>query len=281
MLVGHNGAGKTTLLSCITQAIPLSRQDMNQASYTVLQVGQQADIPAFIRGECADLAEKKRSLWAFICYHWPVQIAGVTKKQITKSESLPGKNGKVDKSEIEKDVFYYLRKLGFKPELDNLDEQVHAFLHKPSGQGLSGGEVKKLFTATFLAIAKHAQVDVLILDEITAGMDVGSLLAFQKMMEDFHKKNRDIILFEVSHRTDSSCHGLNQKGKAIWVVSNEKGSHPSIKVFEDYTKFSQWTESEDVQKKYVDIHRIKDEQYGAEWREYCFKNPISTGRKYG
>ncbi|MEC8063802.1 MAG: ATP-binding cassette domain-containing protein [Pseudomonadota bacterium] len=272
LLVGHNGAGKTTLLDCITQAIPNVDTKNNTQNYSVLQISQQTNIPAYVRGECKHLAKLNRSLFAFICYHWPNEIQGDKQKFLTQSETLPGKGFEVRRKDIEKKVYDNLRMLNFKPELEKIEKRIHPFFHS---LGLSGGEKQKLFAATFLAIAQFAKVDILILDEITAGMDSSSTFAFQNMMQDFQAENKDMIIFEVFHRTDCTKHGLNQRGKKIWMVSSEYDNKPAVKTFSSYTDFASWAATDEA-KYYLDVHDAgkTDEdmqESGSGWIEYHLK----------
>ncbi len=273
LVVGHNGAGKTTMLNAVAKAIPNVETGVNK-DYVVLQVGQQTDIPAYIRNTCQSLVQQQRSLWAFICYHWPHAIEGVNTATLKEANVLPGKDGKlVAKASIEKDVYENLEALSFKPEYgQSLSKEVHKYFHMNPGQGLSGGEVKKLFTAAFLAIAKHAKVDVLILDEVTAGLDASSLDAFQRIMNTFHKGNRDMIFFEVFHRTDSTNKGLNQNGKKIWSIGSDKGTSPAIRQFDNYQAFAQWAKTQSN----IKIQDVSPTEDGG-WLEYWFVN--HTGSK--
>ena len=141
------------------------------------------------------------------------------------------------------------------------------------GQGLSGGEVKKLFTAAFLAIAKHAKVDVLILDEVTAGLDASSLDAFQSIMNTFKSNNREMIFFEVFHRTDSTSKGLNQNGKKIWSIGSNKGTLPAIQQFDNYQAFAQWAQKQGNIKT-QDVSPTGD----AGWLEYWFINNTGSNQ---
>jgi len=275
LVVGHNGAGKTTMLNAVAKAIPNVKKTGANKDYVVLQVGQQTDIPAYIRNTCQSLVQQQRSLWAFICYHWPHVIEGVNIATLKEANVLPGKDGElVAKANIEKDVYENLTKLSFKPEYgQSLSKEVHKYFHMNPGQGLSGGEVKKLFTAAFLAIAKHAKVDVLILDEVTAGLDASSLDAFQSIMNTFKSNNREMIFFEVFHRTDSTSKGLNQNGKKIWSIGSNKGTLPAIQQFDNYQAFARWAQNQSNIKT-QDVSPTGD----GGWLEYWFINKTGSNQ---
>ena len=188
---------------------------------------------------------------------------------------VPGRQA-CSRDEIEREIYSYLREMNFLPNL-KLEKDLHQYLHMAQGAGLSGGEVGKLYMGVFLAIAKFAGIDVLVLDEVTAGLDMKTQKQYIDILNTFRKNNPSTSIFEVTHSTTNTSIGLNQKDKQIWVIhATDNDSEPSLKTFVDFEAFEEWAASTAAQKfiETVTIPISKDATISMQ--SFEFKNPLQA-----
>jgi len=170
VIMGPNGSGKSTLAKIIA-GHPLFQRKKGE----ILFEGK--DIFSF-------LPEQRAQMGIFISFQYPVEISGVSNFYFLFSAYNALKKEKKEKVVSEDDFHKIIdakaKKLNILPE----------FINRNINVGFSGGEKKKNEILQMLVLDPK----IAILDEIDSGLDIDALKCIAKVIEDFKKRGKTLIL---------------------------------------------------------------------------------------
>lgn len=194
-IIGPNGGGKTTLIKLILGILEPSEGEIKIFGHTVEEAKQHYDI-GYVSQKVMDLNMS-----------FPATVEEVVSSGRSSQTSFFSRFTKKDREIIESAL-----------EMTNLTE----FRHRLIGS-LSGGQRQRVFIARALA----REPRILILDEPTVGVDMGSKEKFYSFLAALHKKFKLTILM-ISHDVDV----VAEEVEKVMCINRALVCHVSTKNFE-------------------------------------------------
>ena len=191
-LAGLAGAGRSELLSALFGLVTLAsgsvRRKRNGAEYAVLNAGQA------IRNGIGYLGEDRQSMGLFLGHSVLLNMMVPGSADTNTMQYIDYKREKVDGSRL-------VEKLSIRCQ--SLDQDIRQ---------LSGGNQQKALIARWL----HRDSDILLLDEPTRGVDVGTKNAIYDLLIDLRQQGKTIIM------ASSEIEELTTVCDRVLVLSNRK-----------------------------------------------------------
>lgn len=194
-IVGPNGGGKTTLIKLILGILEPSEGEIKIFGHTVEEAKQHYDV-GYVSQKVMDLNVS-----------FPATVEEVVASGRSSQSGFLSSSTKKDKEIIQSAL-----------EMTNLTE----FRHRLIGS-LSGGQRQRVFIARALA----REPRILILDEPTVGVDMGSKEKFYSFLATLHKKFKLTILM-ISHDVDV----VAEEVEKIMCINRNLVCHVTAKSFE-------------------------------------------------
>lgn len=173
VIMGPNGVGKSTLSKVI----------MGYPDYKIIN----GDILINSNSINNLSIDERARLGIFLVYQNPINIDGVTNREILKSIYDSNNQEKKSLYQFINDISINMKSLNMKEDMLNRDFNV----------GFSGGEKKKNEILQLLTLKPK----FIILDELDSGLDVDSLKIVCNTLNNYVNENKDVSLLIITHYT--------------------------------------------------------------------------------